>query len=88
MISESLPEDLPSEVLRVTTEAMYKYLSISSMEIDAAGLNERFIKCPKCNYKVQSVYSDCTGHMNIKCPKCKRIFAINLAYFRTAKRYF
>ena len=48
-------------------------------------LDSRDIKCPYCNFKVQTVFSDATGHLQIRCSKCKRVFNLNLAYFRKGK---
>lgn len=49
---------------------------------EAESLNERDIRCPVCGFLIQRVYSDATGHLSIKCQKCKNINIINLAYFR------
>ncbi|MBQ7071294.1 MAG: hypothetical protein IJM87_08455 [Ruminococcus sp.] len=70
----------------MTSEDVFKYLSLSRIEVDAEKLKERFIVCPTCNFKIQSVYSDCRGHFKVKCPKCKKVHILNLAYFRTRKR--
>ena len=53
--------------------------------IEADSLNERDIVCPACGFRVQQVFSDAIGHLKIKCPKCKGIFILNLAYFRKVK---
>lgn len=57
-----------------------KLLMQSRIEVDT--LNERDILCPACGFRVQQVFSDAVGHLKIKCPKCKGIFILNLAYFR------
>lgn len=53
--------------------------------IEAESLKERDIFCPICGYKIQRVYSDATGHLSVKCQKCKNIHILNLAYFRCMK---
>ncbi len=30
--------------------------------------------------------SDAAGHLRVKCPKCKGVHILNLAYFRRVKR--
>ncbi len=52
---------------------------------EAESLKERDIKCPVCGYLLQRVYSDATGHLSVKCQKCKNVHILNLAYFRTVK---
>ena len=49
---------------------------------EAENLIERDLKCPECGYKVGTVFSDCTGHLTIRCRKCKTVSVLNLAYFR------
>ena len=55
--------------------------------IEAESLNERDLKCPICDFKLQTVYSDISGHLRVKCPKCKEVSVLNLAYFRRMKVY-
>lgn len=55
-------------------------LLLSRMEVES--LKERDILCPICGYRIQRVYSDATGHLSVKCQKCKNINILNLAYFR------
>lgn len=50
--------------------------------IESADLEERTLYCPECGFKVGSVFSDCTGHLTIRCRKCKQASVLNLAYFR------
>lgn len=49
---------------------------------EAAQLVERALHCPECGYKAGSAFSDCTGHLTIRCRKCKAVSVLNLAYFR------
>lgn len=60
-------------------ERKYK-LELSSKETH--NLKLRDIRCPRCNFLILKVYSDISGHLLPKCPKCKSEDAINLAYFR------
>lgn len=52
---------------------------------EASSLVERDLLCPQCGYKAGTVFSDCCGHMTIKCQKCKMVSVLNLAYFRRCK---
>lgn len=36
--------------------------------------------------KAGTVFSDCTGHLTIRCRKCKTVSVLNLAYFRRHRR--
>jgi DNL zinc finger len=53
---------------------------------EAENLIERELRCPECGYKAGSVFSDCTGHLTIRCRKCKTVSVLNLAYFRRHRR--
>lgn len=59
-------------------------LLLSRME--AEDLQERDLLCPVCGFRIQTLYSDISGHLRVKCPKCKGIHILNLAYFRRIKR--
>lgn len=61
-----------------------KKLLLSRME--AEDLQERDLLCPVCGFRIQTLYSDVSGHLRVKCPKCKGIHILNLAYFRRIKR--
>lgn len=61
-----------------------KRLLLSRME--AESLEERDLRCPACGFRIQTLYSDVSGHLRVKCPKCKGVYVLNLAYFRTVKR--
>lgn len=52
---------------------------------EAESLIERELRCPECGYKAGTVFSDCRGHMTIRCRKCKTTSVLNLAYFRRKK---
>jgi phage FluMu protein Com len=54
--------------------------------IEAEDLQERDLFCPVCGFRIQTLYSDASGHLRVKCPKCKGIHILNLAYFRRIKR--
>lgn len=71
----------------MTSQEIYLHmLRESEIEVDAASLSYRDIRCPKCNFIVQKVYDDCRqGHIQAKCHKCKEILKLNLAYFRIQK---
>ena len=71
------------EQTEVTPDIKRKLL-LSRME--AASLTERDILCPVCGFRIQRVYSDATGHLSVKCKKCKNIHVLNLAYFRKIRR--
>jgi len=58
-------------------------LLLSRME--AESLKERDILCPTCGFRIQRVFSDATGHLSVKCQKCKNIHILNLAYFRKVR---
>ena len=55
-------------------------LMLSKSEIH--GLTLREIRCPYCNFLVERVFSDVTGHKMVYCKKCKSEYPVNLGYFR------
>lgn len=59
-------------------------LRLSRLEAEA--LWERDICCPTCGFRIQRVYSDATGHLSVKCQKCKNVHILNLACFRRFHR--
>ena len=61
-----------------TEEAQYRAM-LSQQE--ANEFVERELCCPYCGYMVGIAFSDCTGHLKLKCKKCKRISVLNFAYF-------
>ena len=54
--------------------------------VEAESLKERDIFCPTCGFRIQRVFSDTTGHLSVKCQKCKNVHILNLAYFRRIRR--
>ena len=54
---------------------------------EAMSYQRRKIRCPRCNFVIEEVYSDCTGHIDIYCRKCKLVGTINLAYYRKNNRH-
>ena len=58
---------------------------LAKSRIESDSLKERDLLCPECGFRIQTIYSDATGHLRIKCPKCKGVFILNLAYFRRVK---
>ena len=72
------PRYKPSpEVLRL--------LELSWLEVEK--MEKRDLKCPICGFRIQGVYADRVGHVEIKCRKCKYEGPVNLAYFRRQKRH-
>ena len=45
-------------------------------------MTERKLPCPVCSARIEGVFSDGTGHVNVKCRKCGFTGPLNLAYFR------
>lgn len=68
---------------RKNPQIVRRLLAQSRLESDS--LNERDLLCPECGFRIQTLYSDASGHLRVKCPKCKGIFILNLAYFRRVK---
>lgn len=48
----------------------------------STNLTLRDVHCPRCGYLIIKVYSDTIGHIRPKCPKCKAVDTLDLAYFR------
>lgn len=69
---------------RQTDSERERRLLLSRVEAEA--LEERELHCPVCGFRIQTLYSDVSGHLRVKCPKCKGVYILNLAYFRTIKR--
>lgn len=72
------------QIAAISPEIQRKLL-ISRIEADT--LQERDLHCPECGFRIQTIYSDAVGHLRVKCPKCKGIHILNLAYFRRMKAY-
>ena len=60
-------------------------IALSRQEVE--GLEKRDLKCPICGFRIEGVYSDRTGHAEVKCRKCKFEGPLNLAYFRRQHRH-
>ena len=67
------------------SEEVLRKLERSLEEIEE--MKEQDLKCPICGFRIMGVYSDKSGHANVKCRKCKFSGPINLSYFRTQKKY-
>lgn len=59
------------------------FRKLKSSEAEVTQLTLRDLRCPNCRFLIDKVYSDIKGHMQVKCPKCKNAYIMNLAYFRT-----
>ena len=46
--------------------------------VEAESLKERDILCPTCGFRIQRVFSDATGHLSVKCQKCKNVHILIL----------
>ena len=48
-----------------------------------ADMVDREIRCPHCNYVMAHAYDNLhSGHITLKCAKCKNISALNLGLFK------
>lgn len=63
------------------TQEVQQRLDMS--ESETSELTVRDLRCPNCKFLVDKLYSDISGHIQIKCPKCKNVYILNVAYFRT-----
>lgn len=68
--------ELPPEVLE----------RIRLSEEECEDLTVRELRCPYCNFLLDIIFSDATGHRRSKCPKCKRVLTMNVAYFRRVNK--
>ncbi len=62
-------------------EEIFEKLEMSKTEVTELTLRD--LRCPNCRFLIDKIYSDIRGHMQVKCPKCKNAYIMNLAYFRT-----
>ena len=54
---------------------------------ESLDLTSRELRCPYCGFLVLKLFSDMhTGHLESKCPKCKRISLYNTAYYKRVRR--
>ncbi len=51
---------------------------IALSRVEAESLKERDILCPTCGFRIQRVFSDATGHLSVKCQKCKNVHILSL----------
>ena len=61
-------------------EDVLRKLELSAQE--TKGMRKRDLRCPICGYRIEGVYEDRIGHVEVKCRKCKFEGPVNLAYFR------
>ncbi len=79
-VLQLLPNTAPKFLTRPTSEDTIQKIDRSFRE--CAKLTERSLKCPYCTFVLDGIFSDASGHIRIKCPKCKAVMVLNLAYFR------
>ena len=75
---------MPYYTPSINPQAIYK-AELSRRE--AEEFIEHELKCPVCGFIIGVAYSDSTGHLKIKCQKCKTISVLNFAYFCRRKHY-
>ncbi len=68
--------ELPPEIL--------ERVKLSAEECQDLSMRE--LRCPYCNFLLDLIFSDAAGHRKSKCPKCKQVTIMNVAYFRRVKR--
>ncbi len=79
---DNIPPKFQTEPL---TEEQKEHMLASYNE--CLTLKERDLRCPHCKASISGVFSDATGHLRVKCQKCKANMVLNLAYFRKSKGY-
>ena len=72
------PNIPPKFTVKPLPEEKRKKLLVSFEE--CAGLTD-------CDYPIDGVFSDATGHLRVKCQKCKANMVVSLAYFRRKRGY-
>lgn len=70
-----------------TSLSAEKLHRLAMSKAETAGLQLREIRCPFCDFLIDKVFSDATGHKMITCRKCKDEYPINLGYFRRVQRW-
>jgi len=58
---------------------------INRSQEETRSMKFRPVLCPYCDNHIVDVFEDITGHLAVKCQKCKSAIPINPAYFRTSK---
>lgn len=69
---------------RPITEDVHRKLRLSFEE--CTSMPERQLKCPYCSHYIEGVFADTTGHVRVKCNKCKAEMILNVAYFHRRRR--
>lgn len=74
-------------IVKITKDGSLRPLSkmILSFE-ECTSLPERELKCPYCSHYIEGVFADTTGHVRVKCNKCKAEMVLNVAYFRRLRK--
>lgn len=67
------------------TDEAHRRLILSFEE--CTSMPERELKCPYCSHHIEGVFADTTGHVRVKCNKCKAEMVLNVAYFRRIRPY-
>ena len=69
---------------KYVSEQIRKNAEVSRAEV--TDMVDRAVRCPHCNFVMLYVYDDLhSGHLNMKCPKCKNISDLNLGLFKHQK---
>ena len=79
------PNVPPKFVVKPISDEKKRHLSISFEE--CSELEERELNCPYCDYPIDGIFSDASGHLRVKCQKCKANMVVSLAYFRRQRGY-
>ena len=80
-----MPMQIKYDTRYTPSPEVLRLLELSWAEVEE--MEKRDLKCPICGFRIQGVYADRTGHVEIKCRKCKYEGPVNLAYFRRQKRH-
>ena len=65
---------------RPPDDEVLRKIELSMKEVE--GMEKRNLNCPICGFRILGLYSDRSGHVEVKCRKCKFEGTLNLAYFR------
>ena len=69
---------------KFVSEEIQRRAELSKAQVE--DMVDRAIRCPHCNFAMLYVYDDLhSGHVNMKCPKCKNISVLNLGLFKCQK---
>ncbi len=75
----------PKFATQNVTDDVRKKLTLSLSE--SRDIKFKEIRCAYCNSPIAFVSVSATGHIWIKCQKCKAEFPINTAYFYKSRTY-